>query len=124
MTSINICEEIEYLLGYLPGQNCYDHFALSGTVLSPKHWNKRGREIGITRERVRQLENEIKNRTISISNLKSRPALLRMQSALLIARDLGLDITYENWTQRIRTSGLVGDWTSQAFCRLWTRLKS
>ena len=112
--SINICEEIEHFISYLPGQN-------SMTILlfrycpKPKTLEQTGVDLGITRERVRQLENDVKNKVRSISNLKSRPALLRMQSALLIARDLGLDITYENWTQRIRLSGLVGDWTIQDF---------
>ena len=113
-TSINICEEIEYFLSYFPGQSAMTILVFRYGFES-KTLEQTGVEIGITRERVRQLENEIKNTTISISNLKSRPILLRMQSALLIARDLELDITYENWTQRIRTSGLVGDWTSQDF---------
>ena len=112
--SINICEEIEFFLSYLPGQNSMT-ILLFRYGLEPKTLEQTGVEIGITRERVRQLENEIKNKTISINNLKSRPILLRMQSALLIARDLGLDITYENWTQRIRSSGLVGDWTIQDY---------
>ena len=112
--SINICEEIEDFLGYLPGQNCMT-ILLFRYGLKPKTLEQTGMEIGITRERVRQLENEIKNKTISISNLKSRPTLLRMQSALLIARDWGLNITYEKWTRRIRSSGLVGDWTSRDY---------
>ena len=74
-----------------------------------------GQEIGVSRERVRQICNEFKDKVISIVDLKSKPALLRMQSALLIAEDLGLDITYEGWTQRIRSSGILGDWTSQDF---------
>ena len=112
--SINMCEEIEQFLSYLPGQNSMTILRFR-YGLESKTLEQTGVELGITRERVRQLENEIKNKTVSISGLKSRPALLRMQSALLIARDLGLDITYENWTQQIRLSGLVGDWTSQDF---------
>lgn len=112
--SINICEEIEHFPNYLPGQNAMTILRFR-YGLESKTLEQTGAELGITRERVRQLENEIKNKIISINNLKSRPALLRMQSALLIARDLGLDITYENWTQKIRASGLVGDWTSQDF---------
>lgn len=112
--SINICEEIEHFLSYFPGQNCMT-ILLFRYGPEPKTLRQTGVELGVSRERVRQLENEIKNKTISISNLKSKPALLRMQSALLIARDFGLDITYENWTQRIRSSGLVGDWTIQDY---------
>ena len=112
--SINICEEIEHFLSYLPRQNSMT-ILLSRYGLESKTLEQTGAELGITRERVRQLENKIKNKTIAISNLKSRPTLLRMQSALLIARDLGLDITYENWTQRIRSSGLLGNWTIQDY---------
>ena len=112
--SMNICEEIEHFLGYLPGQSTMT-ILLFRYGLKFKTLEQTGVEIGITRERARQLEKNIKNKTISISNLKNRPILLRMQSALLIARDLGLNITYENWTQRIRSSGLVGDWTSLHF---------
>ena len=111
--SINICEEIEHFLSYLPRQYSMT-ILLFRYGLESKTLEQTGVELGITRERVRQLENKIKNKTIAISNLKSRPALLRMQSALLIARDLGLDITYENWTQQIRSSGLVGNWTTQS----------
>ena len=112
--SINICEEIEHFLSYFPGQNCMA-ILLFRYGPEPKTLRQTGVELGVSRERVRQLENEIKNKTISISSLKSKPALLRMQSALLIAGDLGLDITYENWTQRVRSSGLVGDWTIQDY---------
>ena len=112
--SINICEEIEYLLSYLPGQNSMT-ILLFRYGLESKTLEQTGVELGITRERVRQLEIEIKNKTISISGLKSRPTLLRMQSALLVARDWDLNITYEKWTQRIQSSGLVGDWTIQDY---------
>ena len=112
--SINICEEIEHFLSYLPGQNSMT-ILLFRYGLESKTLEQTGVELGITRERVRQLEIEIKNKTISISGLKSRPTLLRMQSALLVARDWGLNITYEKWTRRIRSSGLVGDWTIQDY---------
>lgn len=112
--SINMCEEIEHFLSYLPGQNCMT-ILLFRHCPKPKTLEQTGVDLGITRERVRQLENDVKNKVRSINSLKSRPSLLRMQSALLIARDLGLDITYENWTQQIRSSGLVGDWTIQDY---------
>ena len=113
-SSLNICEEIEFFLNKIPGQ--YRMTVLLSTYgLEPKNLKQTGDELGISRERVRQIRNELKSRATSISNLKARPALLRMQSAILIAGDLGLDITYEKWTQRIRSSGLAGDWTSQDF---------
>jgi len=43
------------------------------------------------------------------------PTLLRMQSALLAAKDMGLDITYRQWERSVRSSGLIGTWTSQDY---------
>ena len=113
-SSLNICEEIEFFLNQIPGQYC-KAILLSTYGLEPKNLRQTGEKLGLSRERVRQIRSELKDKTTSISNLKAKPALLRMQSALLIAGDLGIDITYEQWTQRIRSSGLVGDWTSQDF---------
>ena len=112
--SINICEEIEFFLNQIPGQHCIP-VLLSMYGLERKNLRQTGDELGISRERVRQIRSELKEKVTSISNLKAKPALHRIQSALLIAEDLGLDITYEQWAQRIRSSGLVGDWTAQAF---------
>ncbi len=113
-SSVNICEEIEFLLNRIPGQ--YRITVLLSTYgLEPKSLKQTGEELGISHESVRQIRNELKDRATSISNLKAKPDLLRMQSAFLIAEDLGFDITYEQWAQHIRLSGLVGDWKSQDF---------
>ena len=111
-SSVNICEEIEFFLNQIPSQSRMT-VLLSTYGFEAKTLAQTGAELGISRERVRQIRNELKDKATSISNLKARPALLRMQSALLIAGDLGMDITYEQWTQRIRASGLVGNWISQ-----------
>ena len=121
-SSLNICEEIEFLFNNISEQHCLT-ILLSRYGFDRKTLSQIGQEIDVSRERVRQMDNELKNqmndnlRTIfetkSISDLKGRPTLLRMQSALLIARDTDLNITYEQWTKRIRLSGLVGNWRSQ-----------
>ena len=113
-SSLNICEEIEFFINQIPGQHRMT-ILLFISGFESKTLEETGQEIGVSRERVRQICNEFKDKVISIVDLKSKPALLRMQSALLIAEDLGLDITYEGWTQRIRSSGILGDWTSQDF---------
>ena len=113
-SSLNICEEVEFFLNQIPGQYLMT-VLLAEHGLEPKNLRETGDEIGISRERVRQIRRGIKDKATSIINLKTRPDLLRMQSALFIARDLGLDITYEQWTQRIRSSGLIGNWTSQDY---------
>ena len=113
-SSLNICEEIELLLNSTPIQYRMT-ILLSMYGFETKTLAKTGEELGLSRERVRQIRNELKDKVTSIINLKTKPDLLRMQSALFIARDLDLDITYEQWAQRIRSSGLVGDWKSKDF---------
>ena len=113
-SSLNICEEIEFFLNHIPGQ--YRMAVLLSTYgLERKNLRQTGKELGISHERVRQIRSELRDRAISINILKAKPSFLRMQSALFIARDLGFDITYKQWAQRIRSSGLVGDWISQDF---------
>lgn len=113
-SSLNICEEIEFFLNQISGQ--YRLTVLLSTYgLEPKNLRQTGEELGLSRERVRQIRSELKDKAIFISNLKTKPVLHRMQSALLIAGDSGFNITYEQWAQRIQSSGLVGDWTSQGF---------
>ena len=123
-SSLNICEEIEFLLNNISEQHCLT-ILLSRYGFDRKTLLQIGQEIGVSRERVRQMDNELKNQmndnlciifeTKSISDLKDRPTLLRIQSALLIARDMGLDIKYKQWTQRIWSSGLIGNWKSREF---------
>ena len=113
-SSLNVCEDIEFFLNQIPRQHRMT-ILLSTYGFETKTLKQIGSELGLSRGRVSQIRSELKNKVTAISDLKNRPALLRMQSALLIAKDLGLDITYEGWTQRIRSSGLVGDWTSQDF---------
>ena len=111
-SSLNICEEIDFFLSQILGQYRMP-ILLSAYGFETQTLAQIGKELGISRERVRQIRNELKDKATAISNLKTKPALHRIQSALLIAGDLGLNITYEKWAQRIRSSGLAGDWTSQ-----------
>ena len=123
-SSLNICDELEFLINSIATQHCMT-ILLSRYGYNKKTLGQIGQEIGTTRERVRQIENELKHnmssvvRAIvcaeSIGDFKTIPTLLRIQSALLIARDIGLDINYQQWTQRIRSSGLVGNWKTQDF---------
>ena len=143
-SSLNMCEEIEFFCNQISQQH-YITTLLSLYGFKANTLEQTGSELGISRERVRQIRNELVVKltggvraiveTTSINNLKSNPALLRMQSALLIAKDFNLDITYEQWTQQIQSSGLVGDWISQNFvgtnaieimiamCNLWKEFK-
>lgn len=121
-SSLNICEELEFLINSITTQHCMT-ILLSRYGFDKKTQGQIGQEIGITRERVRQIENELKDNMSSavreiveaksIKTLEGSSTLLRIQSALLIARDIGLDINYQQWAQRILSSGLVGNWKSQ-----------
>ena len=123
-SSLNVCEEIEFLLDQISEQH-YLTILLSRYGFDRRTLLQIGQELGVSRERVRQINYELKNKLSdvvraiveakSIKDIKDSPTLLRMQSTLLIARDTGLDIKYEQWTQRIRSSGLIGNWKSQDF---------
>jgi len=123
-SSVNICEELQFLLNRVP-RRAYITVLLSRYGLESKTLEQIGQEIGITRERVRQIGVKLKDKigasvdlivkVKSVSSLSNSPALLRIQSALHIARDMKLDITYEQWKHRICQAGLVGSWTSQDY---------
>jgi DNA-binding CsgD family transcriptional regulator len=78
-------------------------------------------EIGlihdITRERVRQILSRIKLRlarkvrnVFKEENNQTPPmSLARMQTALLIGKQLGDEITYQNWSDHLVKSGLLGN---------------
>lgn len=65
-----------------------------------------GKENGVTRERVRQIGVKLERDMDMIIRLL--PNFLRIQSALLIAGDMGSDITFNKWKDVIISSGLLG----------------
>jgi hypothetical protein len=122
--SINICEELSLLFDQFPHKYLHNYITvlLSRHGFETKTLEEVGMRIGVTRERVRQIRDKTEGtvgrivssavRPKSISDLDEGLPLLRIQSALLIAEDLGMDITYEQWEHSIRASGLVGSWIS------------
>jgi hypothetical protein len=108
----SITEELSFLLEDITSRNLnilVNRYGFSRLVLQ---------EIAdihkITRERVRQIlqyqSNKIAHRTKNSLELdNSINPLLRMQTALLIAKDLGESITYKKWSNYLLTSGLIGD---------------
>lgn len=123
LSSVNVCEELEFLLLTRVPRRDHLRVLLSRYGLQPRTLEDIGQELGVTRERIRQIGVRLKTRieaavdlvvkAESASSLLARPALLRIQSALHIARDMKMDITYEQWKSRISQSGLVGSWTAQ-----------
>lgn len=124
----SICDELESV--FRGGCRKPGHLAvlLSRYGLERTTLEQIGRDIGITRERVRQIcaraTDRIESCVASMVSLRSfagtedQASLLRMQSALLIAEDMGSTITYEEWKHRISSSGLVGTWASADYLEI------
>lgn len=117
--SLNICEELEFLIGQIK-RNDYVDVLLARHGYDRETLEEIGSRIGVTRERVRQIESKLGQRigwrakaasTAQPGELPNQPSLLRVQSALLLAADRGLELTYEGWRRQIMSSGLVGNWT-------------
>ena len=70
-------------------------------------------KIGVTRERVRQIENQIRQR---IRAKASSLALIRIRSAILFADDM--DLSFDEWSGKLLRTGLLGDWTEERFKHL------
>ena len=65
-------------------------------------------QLGVSRERVRQLQKQCKQALQRRVPVES--ATIRIQSALLRARDKGEDLTWSQWREDVITSGLCGRW--------------
>ena len=109
-SSVSISDELEFLLSPLQPRKL--------DILRRRYGFQKqtletiGIALSITRERVRQLEKQ------GISRLESTIAsvsLIRIRSAILFASDSGMDISFEDWSQRLLRMGLLGDWTNEKF---------
>ena len=69
-----------------------------------------GRKKGLTRERIRQIAEKMKNR---ICERISLDHYVRIQSGLLVAKDMGSGITYSDWVRHITATGLLGNWDAK-----------
>ena len=69
--------------------------------------------LGVTRERVRQLERKAWKR---LQPRASTLPLVRIRSALLSAHDL--DLSFNDWSNRLLNTGLLGDWSRERFSHL------
>jgi len=121
-SSVNIVEELSYLLRGIPDKHI--------TILVTRYGTHKltlqevGKNVGITRERARQIGNalkdNIKNRLEyglnQITNpdksvsAKIRFGFPKIQTTLMLATDMGDEITYDKWTQTLNESGLIGKW--------------
>jgi len=108
---VSVAQELEALLGPLKPRELIIIRQRYG--LSPKTLETIATQIGVTRERVRQLEKNALNRTL----LKAKTSpLIKVRSSLLFADDP--DISYETWSQKLLETGLLGTWTDEKFAEI------
>ena len=109
-SSISVSDELEFLLSLLQPREL--------DILRRRYGFQKqtletvGIALLIVRERVRQLEKQ------GISRFESTIAsvpLIRIRSAILFAGDSGMDISFEDWSQRLLRTGLLGNWTNEKF---------
>jgi hypothetical protein len=120
--ALNVCEELAFLLSDFTRKD-YHQILNSRYGYEAETLEEIGSEIGVTRQRVRQIGEKLQTqigakvtRAVNDSYVSADgPALLRMQTALLVAEDMGLQITFEKWKDRILSSGLVGSWNSDRY---------
>jgi hypothetical protein len=120
-SSVNICDELEYLFDQAPTRSVEILTSRYGSAI--RTLDEIGKGMNLTRERVRQLCVKItqqievsamraRRATVSLEPTGSawpmRPPLVRIQSALLRARDMGLDISFAAWKDEILSSGSLG----------------
>lgn len=112
---LNICEEVAYLFEVCTRNRASDN-CLAVLLLRygypKKTLEEVGQQLGVTRERVRQIGRCLETCFAALIDLQLRP-MLRIQSALLLAQDIGFDITYSHWALEITSSGLLGKWPEQ-----------
>ncbi len=120
-SSTNVCDELAYIFAETPTRDITILLSRYGGVVHTL--DEIGKDLNLTRERVRQLcvriAEEVETATMGFRSttlapgipskgFSVRPPLVRVQSALLKARDMGLDISFATWKRDILTSGLVG----------------
>ena len=105
----SVSDELVSLLMDIPARDL-DIFMRRTLALRPT-LEELGREWGLTRERIRQIERRTERR---LADRISVSPCLRIQSAIAIAKEMGAEITYSAWVERITRSGLLGQWSPQA----------
>jgi hypothetical protein len=78
-----------------------------------------GQKWGITRERARQIAVKAGKK---IDSRFANKSCLRIQTALLIAEDLGERIIYRKWLRQLRNLNLLEDWQTKEISRCFEGL--
>lgn len=110
-------QEIEELLG-LPARTSQARVFVQRYGPTKRTLQSIGDELGVTRERVRQIASREARivRSAVLPRVTVVPSLgllpIRIQTALLIAFDRGMQLSLRAWESEIRDSGLLGAWTT------------
>lgn len=102
----NVTQELEDILSALPPRELEIIRLRFG--FNPNTLQSVAEEIGVTRERVRQLQKQGLARIAPV--ISTRP-MLRARSALRFGDDL--ELSYEDWSGNLLATGLVGQWTNK-----------
>lgn len=102
----NVTQELEDILSPLPPRELEIIRLRFG--FNPNTLQSIAEEIGVTRERVRQLQKKGLARITPV--ISTRP-MLRTRSALRFGDDL--ELSYEDWSGNLLAIGLVGQWTNK-----------
>jgi hypothetical protein len=113
--SLNILEELKYLTEDFSPRDFQIFIKYHG--FTDNTLEQIAAPLDITRERVRQileklernLHRKIKNSSREDSYFSGISAFIKIQTALCYAEDLGLEITYFDWSQHLIKSGLLGN---------------
>jgi hypothetical protein len=100
-----VCEEMISLLDNIPASNL-EIFVRRSLTERPT-LEELGQERKVTRERIRQIEYRTRRR-IAL-RLPNSPCL-RIQSAIVAAKEMGVRITHSAWVEQVTKSGLLGRW--------------
>ncbi len=107
-----VTEELTYLLNGITARNLNIFLQYYG--FTQHTLEEISIPFEITRERVRQILDNVRRNILSRFRQKSDvipyASFTRIQSALLLADQLGDEITYNQWVSLITQSGLLGSW--------------
>ena len=121
--SLNVCEELAHLLARASRPE-WTRILVSRHGLKKKTLAATGSIIGLTRERVRQVEGQLERslRQEIVRLMGTSPpdvirgaGLLRVKTAILVGRDMGLQVSYTRWATEMQVSGLLGRWASPRY---------
>ena len=105
---ISVSQELEHLVNTVPPREIdilFRRFGFDRQTLETA-----ASDFEITRERVRQIEQQAKRR---VHQAASTLQLLRTRSAIRFADDVSL--SFEIWSERLLKTGLLGNWSKQRF---------